>query len=132
MDPTTRSVTVRAELPNEELLLKPGLLMTVDVMTNAREAVGIPEEALLPEGDRNSVFVLDSAKEPSVLERREVEIGQRRDGLAEITSGLRAGEKVVTRGGMTLGPGAAVSVLAEADGDESLKELLRETGGADE
>jgi membrane fusion protein (multidrug efflux system) len=130
IDPATRSITVRAKIPNPDRRLKPGLLMLVKVQSNPRQAVTIPEEALMPEGRKNAVFVLDESVTPPVLEHREVEVGQRRAGEVEIMSGLREGEKVVTRGKMMAGPGAAVQVTAIAKGDDTLRDLLNQDNDA--
>ena len=98
--------------------------MLVNVESNPRQSVTIPEEALMPEGRNNAVFVLDESVTPPVLGRRETEVGQRRAGEVEITSGLREGEKVVTRGKMMAAPGTPVQVTAISAGDETLRDLL--------
>lgn len=113
IDPVTRTVVVRAELPNPERLLKPGLLMTVEFLSNPREAVLVPEGALLPSG-RNS-FVMVAAPSPTdpskiFAERREVTTGSRLVGEVEILSGLEAGERVVTHGGFKVAEGAPLRV----------------------
>lgn len=129
VDPVTRSIVVRAEIPNPERKLLPGLLMTVEILTNQRKSVTIPEEALMPLGSGNSVFVIDESQSPAVVANRVVEIGTRRAGEVEIFSGLAVGEKVVVRGDMTLTDGAAVSIMAMADSTTKLSEML--PGNAD-
>ncbi len=116
IDPVTRTVVVRAELPNPERLLKPGLLMTVEFLSNPREAVLVPEGALLPSG-RNS-FVMVAAPSPTdptkiFAERREVTTGSRREGEVEILTGLEAGERVVTHGGFKLAEGAPLRITVK-------------------
>src|SRR5690606_15354080 len=74
VDPVTRSITVRALIPNEDRILKPGLLMSVELLKNQREAIVLPEEALVPEADRNFVFVTKEVDGKSVTEKREVQI----------------------------------------------------------
>src|SRR5690606_8602746 len=56
VDPVTRAVTVRADVPNADGLIKPGMLMSVELMTQPRQAVVIPELALIQVGMRQSVF----------------------------------------------------------------------------
>jgi len=126
VDPVTRSVAVRAKIPNPERKLLPGLLMTVEILSNKREAVTIPEEALMPLGNGNSVFVIDESQTPTVVTSRSVEIGTRRTGEVEIVSGLNSGEKVVTRGDMTLIEGSPVTVMALADSKTKLPEMLNQ------
>lgn len=125
VDPVTRSVVARAVLPNADGVLKPGLLMTIELLKNPRVALVVPEEALVPRGRRNTVLVVDEAAD-NTLERREVEIGARRPGSVEVVSGLTAGEKVVTRGAMQVRPGQKVSILAVDDGTQALSHLLRD------
>jgi membrane fusion protein (multidrug efflux system) len=94
LDPVSRSVTARAEVPNEAEILKPGMFMTVLLKTPETLAVVIPEEALVPEHGTTFVFVVSQG----AVERREVRVGQRRFGEIEITSGLAAGERVIVEG----------------------------------
>jgi membrane fusion protein (multidrug efflux system) len=56
IDPVTRAIVVRAILPNPERLLKPGLLMQVELLKNPRDVLVIPEEALIPSGRDNHVW----------------------------------------------------------------------------
>jgi len=107
VDPTTRSVTVRALVPNPEGRLKPGMFLTVRIARGAKDAVVVPEHALVPEQGRAFVFVVQGDK----AEKREVHIGVRRIGDVEIVSGLAAGERVVTEGTQKLRDGAPVRTV---------------------
>lgn len=126
IDPVTRAIQVRALLPNPEHLLRPGLLMRVELLVAPREAVVVPESALLQESTSHWVLAL-SKTEPPLAERREVEIGQRGAGWVEVRSGLSAGEQVIVDGLQRARAGEAVRVLAVDDGSRSLSELLGET-----
>ena len=111
VDPVTRSVLVRALIPNENGRLRPGLLMSVDLLFNERETLAVDEKAVIPDGDNNYVFVVTRGENgAAVAERREVEIGARRVGQVEIVSGLDAGGQVVTDGAMKLRSGQAISI----------------------
>lgn len=132
IDPVTRSIMARALVPNDDRLLKPGLLMSVTLLKNPRQALVLPEEAIIPEARRNYVFVATSAGDPATVSKREVRIGARRPGDIEILDGIAAGDLVVTRGAMNMSDGAAVRIVARQEGDENLSELLeqaREAGG---
>lgn len=122
IDTVTRSVRVRALLPNEDRRLRPGMLMTVEIVSNEREAVLIPEEAIILEGRETFTWVV-GADETSV-ERRVLTTGGRQPGVVEITSGLEPGELVVTRGGNNLRPGAHVTIRARDTGDDALSDML--------
>jgi membrane fusion protein (multidrug efflux system) len=122
IEPATRSIRVRALLPNPQRLLKPGMLMQVRLLKNPRRALIIPEEALQPLGEQQFVYVVG---EDNTVQNREVRIGSRRPGQVEVVDGLSAGEQVVTHGHMKIRPGAAVTVSAIDDGSLPLAELLR-------
>lgn len=111
VDPSTRSVTVRAELPNGEGLLKPGMFLTVRLSRGAVDALMIPEEALVPEQGDVFVFVVADG----AAEKRQIHIGERRVGDVQVVDGLSSGELVVTEGTQKLRPGSAVSVQSGDD-----------------
>jgi membrane fusion protein (multidrug efflux system) len=127
IDPVTRSIRVRALLPNPERLLKPGMLMHVELLQNPRKALVIPEESLQPLGEQQFVFVVTA---DSTVEKRALRIGGRRPGLVEVVEGLAAGEQVVTHGHMQVRPGAAVTITAVDDGSLPLDGLLRSLPGS--
>jgi membrane fusion protein (multidrug efflux system) len=104
VDPATRSVTVRALLPNPKGLLKPGMFLTVRLSRGAVDALMVPEQALVPEQGDVFVFVVADG----VAEKRRVRIGERRVGDVQIVEGLSEGELVVTEGTQKLRDGAAV------------------------
>ncbi len=126
IDPSTRSIIVRAILPNPERLLKPGLLMSVELMKNPREILVIPEEALIPLGRETYVFVVDRSADPTIAEKRKVKTGSRRQGDVEILSGLDPGESVITQGTLRARAGQPVKIIAVDSGDESLASLLEQ------
>lgn len=108
VDEITRTIRVRALLPNPDRRLVPGVLMNIDLFKNPREAVAVKEEALVPIGTDTYVFVVDQEKK--IAERRRVQPGSRRPGLIEITTGLQPGELVVTDGTIKLRPGASIEL----------------------
>jgi membrane fusion protein (multidrug efflux system) len=123
VDPATRSIVVRAILPNADRALKPGMLMQVELFKNPREAIVIPEEALLPQGERQTVLVVDEAQGNRTVQR-ELRIGARRPGEVEVLAGLAPGEKVITDGTLKVRPGEPVAIRAVDDGVQPLHELL--------
>jgi membrane fusion protein (multidrug efflux system) len=110
LDPVSRAVRVRARIPNEDGLLKPGMFMSVDLERDLGEVVLAPEQAIVPEGSRQYVFVVADG----VAEQRLVQLGRRIPGYAVIESGLEAGEQVVTEGTHRLRDGVPVEVSASA------------------
>jgi len=124
IDPVTRSIIVRALLQNPDRVLRPGLLMSVELLRNPREAVAIPEGAIVPIARERYAFVAVQQGEETIAERRLIEIGARRPGEVEVVSGVAAGEKVVTRGAGQLTPGQTIIVRAVGTQGESLENLL--------
>jgi membrane fusion protein (multidrug efflux system) len=104
IDPVTRAVKVRALIDNPDLLLRPGMLLTVRLRSRSREALVIPDAALIQEGTTMSVFVVTDGK----ATRRKIHVGQRSDDLAEVLDGLAAGDAVVTAGQLKLRDGMPV------------------------
>ena len=126
IDPVTRSVTVRAMIPNGDGVLKSGLLMTVDVLRNERRAVVVPEKAVIARGRETHVFVVAPAAEIPNAEFRMVRLGTRSNGKVEVVDGLVAGEYIVTDGALRLKVGQPVKITAIDKGDRPLSELLRQ------
>ncbi len=126
VDPSTRAVRVRALLPNPDRTLKPGMLMLVELLKNPRETLIIPEEALVPLGEQQFVFVVNKVNEAV---RTEIKIGSRRPGEVEVVNGLQAGDKVITHGTLKVKPGKPVTIIAVDDGSLSLPELLEALRG---
>lgn len=115
VDPVTRSIQVRALIDNPDRRLKPGVLMQVELLKNPRQAIVIPEAALLQQARLHYVLVVDPGDDNRVL-RRELRIGARRPGQVEVLDGLAAGELVITRGAISVRPGQQVAPRGE-DGD---------------
>jgi membrane fusion protein (multidrug efflux system) len=109
VDPLSRAIAMRAEIPNAEGLLRPGMLMTVALITAERTALAVPEESIVPLDNRHYVYVVDAEMK---AERREVKIGARHPGFVEVKSGLTSGERVVVDGTIRMKTGATVTLEA--------------------
>ena len=105
VDPNTRAVTVRARLPNPELLLRPGMMLTVAIETAPRMALSVPELAVIGEGDSRFVYAVNAEGQ---VRRTAVRTGTRFGGRIEIVEGLRPGERVVTEGVVKVADGMQV------------------------
>jgi membrane fusion protein (multidrug efflux system) len=110
LDPVSRAVQVRAILPNDDGLLKPGMFMSVGLRRDRGEVVVAPEQSIVPEGGSQFVFVVADG----VAEKRPVQLGRRIPGFVAIESGLTAGESVITEGTHRVRHGSPVEVLGEA------------------
>jgi membrane fusion protein (multidrug efflux system) len=108
VDPVSRTVTLRALLPNPEARLRPGMFLTVTVLKEDVKALMIPEQAIVPERSNQYVFVVGADR---VVARRLVHSGRRRPGEVEILEGLEPGELVITEGTQKVRPGQQVEIL---------------------
>jgi len=113
IDPNTRAVTVRAHLPNPDRALRPGMMMNVAIQSSTRNALSVPELAVLGEGAQRYVFVLG---EGNRVRRTEVRTGQHLNGRVEIVSGLRPGQRVVTEGIIKVTDGMEVRLQGQGQG----------------
>ena len=110
VDEQTRTVLLRALVPNPGVRLKPGMFARVSLVLGTREnALIVPEQAIVPRGNDNFVFRIVDGK--AMLAK--VELGARRPGTVEITKGLSAGDQIVIDGQLKLKPGAPVKVLPD-------------------
>jgi membrane fusion protein (multidrug efflux system) len=114
VDPNTRSVMVRARLANPDGRLKPGMLLTVTIETGPRMGLSVPELAIVGEGERRFVYVVDQS---GTAKRVEVRTGLRSAGRVEIVEGLKPGQKVVTEGVVKLSDGMKVRMAGPKAGE---------------
>ncbi len=111
LDAGSRAVNVRADFPNTDRALRPGMLVQVTVHRSARQAMLLPEIAVVQVGEKTFVWRVGA---DGKVAQAEVKIGVRRDGLAEVREGLQAGDRIVVEGTGKLRPGAAVQDTAAA------------------
>lgn len=107
VDSATRGVAVKVRAAATTRPLRVGETIFGEIAVGTHTAVTIPVEALVPEGDAFKVFVVDAQ---SIAHARAVTVGSRTGGVAEIKSGLQAGEKVVTYGAYGVEDSAKVVV----------------------
>jgi cobalt-zinc-cadmium efflux system membrane fusion protein len=99
VDPETHTIKARAVVDHCDRLLKAQMLVNVDVPTQSHREVRLPAQAVILAGDRHYVFVEDP---PGTFTRREIQVGDEEPSWVQVGAGLRAGERVVTRGGILL------------------------------
>lgn len=108
IDPMTRTLRVKATLPNPDGRLRPGLFARADLGIAERHGVPmIPEDAVLQRSDGAIVFLMNGTNR---VERRTIRLGGFHDGMVEAVSGLEVGEQVVVRGHARLIDGSLVDV----------------------
>ncbi len=130
IDPMTRTLRVKATLPNPDGRLRPGLFARADLGIAERHGVPmIPEDAVLQRSDGAIVFLMDGTNR---VERRTIRLGGFHDGMVEAVSGLKIGEQVVVRGHARLIHGSPVDVR-QRDGSlrgSSIARSAESEGGA--
>ena len=108
VDEETRTVLLRARLPNKGNKLRPGLFARISLVLERREnALVAPEQAIVPVGQKSFVYRVVEGK--AIM--TPVQLGQRRPGQVEIVEGVSAGDVLVTDGQLKIRDGAAVKPL---------------------
>jgi membrane fusion protein (multidrug efflux system) len=108
VDPNTRTLTLRARCPNRDGKLLPGQFIRVELILEIKENVMmVPTEAVIPELGTNKVYI----QRGGVVVPAIVETGTRTDTDLEITSGIEAGDTVLTSGILQLRPGMGINVI---------------------
>jgi cobalt-zinc-cadmium efflux system membrane fusion protein len=99
LDPTTRTIKVRASLDNTQRKLKGEMYITADVDADGESELLVPAKAVLFQAGEHFVFIDNGGGK---YMRRHVQTGDVRQDRVEILEGLRDGEKVVTEGSLML------------------------------
>lgn len=99
LDSTTKTLEVRADIPNKDFKIKPNMYAEMFVNTGVAHVLAIPTDAVEKFGDYNFAYVKIA---PHTYEERKVETGKKNDQYTEVISGVKAGEEVVTRGSFEL------------------------------
>ena len=111
LDPETRTARVRIVLPNPKDALKPGMFVHVSISGGGRTALAIPRSALIQTGERQIVFVEQSA---GVFAPREIRTGVSGKDSVEVLSGVSEGESVVTSANFLIDSESRIGALGSA------------------
>jgi RND family efflux transporter MFP subunit len=109
-DPASRTFTIKVEVPNPKLLIRPGMVAEIKLSSKeSHTAITVPAEAVLHDINEESyVYVIDQKQNKAIM--RTISIGQLANNRIEITNGLSAGEVIVTGGQQKLSNGAFVTI----------------------
>jgi membrane fusion protein (multidrug efflux system) len=111
VDAAGRSIVIRAMVRNQDTSLRPGMFARVRLITkDEQNALVIPEQAIVPQGDEQFVFRIADGR----ANRVKIDVGQRRDGMVQVTRGLEVNDVIVTAGQMKIRDGVPVNVAAGA------------------
>lgn len=95
VDPITRAVVVRAEVPNPGSLLRGGMSLSIRLATNQRLSLTIPEDSIVPVSDKVFVYVVGPE---GIAKRTRITVNRRRVGEIEVLEGLSLNDRVVVEG----------------------------------
>jgi membrane fusion protein (multidrug efflux system) len=111
IDANGRAIVIRAQVPNKDGKLRPGMFARVKLFTSgSKDTLVVPEESLFPLGDDKYVYKVVEGK----AMRQKIDIGQRREGRVEVVNGLGPDDVVVTAGVIKLREGAPVAIANSA------------------
>jgi membrane fusion protein (multidrug efflux system) len=106
VDPATRSVRLRARVPNSEGALHPGMAVRVRLVVGGFPgALVVPQEAVVRQGTKHVVYLVDDA---GLAQPREVDLGQFFVDGVHVRSGIAAGDRIVVAGQQKLRPGSSI------------------------
>ena len=94
IDPSTRSILARIIVNNSEFKIIPGQLMTVKIIYNETKEIGVPESAVIIQGNTAFVYVINN----DIALKKNIKIGKRNFGKVSIISGIDEGDLVVSEG----------------------------------
>jgi Cu(I)/Ag(I) efflux system membrane fusion protein len=126
VDPLTRTFKARIVLKNLQQRLKPGMYLQVQLAqaSKAKPVLAVPQEALISNGDRNTVLLADGTGH---FTPQDVVAGMAQDGWVEITQGLQTGQQVVTSGQFLIDSEASMrSALPQLAGEKEVKRYQAE------
>jgi membrane fusion protein (multidrug efflux system) len=108
IDPSTRSILSRIVVDNSDSEIIPGQLMTVKIIYDEIDQIGVPESAVTIQGNTAFVYTVDN----DVVQKRNIEIGKRNFGKVSVLSGLNEGEIVIAEGVSKVRDKAKVKIIA--------------------
>lgn len=109
VDAATRSVAMRADIPNDDRALAGGMFLQVSLILDERRRPAIPESAISVEGDRTLVMLAEGGTARQV----DIVTGQQQDGLLEVVSGLPPSARIIVTNLHRVSDGTPVEAVAQ-------------------
>ena len=94
IDPSTRSILARISVNNKDFEIIPGQLMTVKIIYDEKNQIGVPESAVTIQGKTSFVYIVKK----DTAEKRVIKIGNRNFGKISVESGIKEGDLVISEG----------------------------------
>lgn len=115
---TSRSISVRGIIENDDYLLRSGMMLNVTIEMQDRNAIQVPESAILNVGEKHYVYVVDSENK---AKQREIEIGERRDHLVEVTKGVTSSDTIIVDGVVKISDGDIVKISKDSENTDGIE-----------
>ena len=112
IDAQTRSILARAQINNENLEILPGSLLELEILYLEKDNLGIPDTALLMEGNKTFVY---KVIENNMIKKTEVKTDARDKGNLEVVSGLSQGDKIVAEGLSKVRPNIKIKPIIKTE-----------------
>ncbi len=109
VDAATRSVALRADIPNDDRALAGGMFLQVSLILDERQRPAIPENAISVEGDRTLVMLADGG----TARQLEIVTGQQQDGLLEVVSNLPPSARIIITNLHRVSDGSPIEAVAQ-------------------
>ncbi len=94
IDPSTRSILSRVLVDNSKFEIIPGQLMTVKIIYDETNEIGVPESAITIQGETAFVYIVNN----DIAEKKDIKIGKRNFGKVSVLSGIDEGDLVISEG----------------------------------
>ena len=107
IDPSTRSILSRVIVDNSKFEIIPGQLMTVKIIYEETDEIGVPESAVIIQGESAFVYVVND----EIAEKKDIKIGKRNFGKVSILSGINEGDLVISEGVSKVRDKAKVKII---------------------
>ena len=107
IDPSTRSILARIIVDNSNFEIIPGQLMTVKVIYDETNQIGVPESAVTVQGNTAFVYIINA----DTAEKKNIKMGKRNFGKVSIISGINEGDKVISEGVSKVRDKAKVKII---------------------
>ena len=111
MDAQTRTILARAIINNENLEILPGSLLEIKILYNEKNALSIPDTALIMEGNKKFVYKII---ENNMIKKTEIKTGIRDQENLEVVDGLSLGDKVVAEGLTKVRPNTKIKPIIKS------------------
>lgn len=115
LDENGRSILLRARVPNDDLVLRPGLFARVSIGFSNKDVLMVPEASISPAGDSSYIYIV----EENIVKKTAVVLGQRQNGMVEITHGLSENDEIAISGIQKIFDGAEIVRIETEDKSES-------------